>query len=200
MKINKKLLALAVLAGVVTAGASFVDAGTACLWSGSNCSTPTTVTVAIKPGDICIGSEGAFNFGNYNVSTSSQTVNGTFATPFWVEDLKGADAWYYTTVQMSGNLQGSGTNSIASSNISMRANGGITTMAGTANTSVVVNSAVAGAYQPLNNPVTLIKRDNAVNYGRIGRYGTTPSLQLVIPAYQSVGTYTGTLVYTLYNN
>ena len=101
---------------------------------------------------------------------------------------------------MSGNLQGSGTNSIASSNISMRANGGITTMAGTANTSVIVNSAVAGAYQPLNNPVTLIKRDNAANYGRIGKYGTTPSLQLVIPAYQSVGTYTGTLVYTLYNN
>ena len=34
MKFNKKLLALAVLAGVVTAGASFVDAGTA--WHGAS--------------------------------------------------------------------------------------------------------------------------------------------------------------------
>ena len=73
-------------------------------------------------------------------------------------------------------------------------------MGGTANASVVVDAAVAGAYQTLNNPVTLIKRTNAANFGRIGKYGTTPTLQLVIPAYQSVGTYTGTLVYTLYNN
>jgi len=60
-------------------------------------------------------------------------VNGTFSSPFWVDDLKGSGSGYYTTVQLSGNLLGSGSSSIASSNVSMKTaaigNAAITTMA-----------------------------------------------------------------------
>lgn len=200
MKINKSLLALGVLAWVVTIWSSFVSAGTGCLGTDPNCSTNTTVTVTINPGDICIGNDGAFDFGNYTVSTTAQTVNGNFANPFWVEDLRWEDAGYYTTVQMSGDLAGPGSSNIPAANVSMQANGGITTMAGSTNANVVVDSVIAGAYQTLDSARTLIKRDNAANFGLIGQYGTTPSMQLVIPAFQSVGTYTGALVYTLYEN
>jgi len=50
-----------------------------------------------------------FDFGNFMVSSFEQTVSGAFATGyFFVDDLKGADSGYYTTVQMSGHLVVSG--------------------------------------------------------------------------------------------
>lgn len=197
---NKKILAWLALTGVIALGVSFVSAGTGCIGGGTTCSTNTSVSVTITPGDVCIGNDGNFSFGNFTVSSSSQTVSGSFASPFWVEDLKGDNAGYYTTVQMSGSLAGSGSSTIPSTSVSIRANEGITTIAWSSNVNVVVDSAVAWGYQSLNNPITLIKRTNATNYWLVGKYGTTPSLQLVIPAYQAVGSYTGTLLYTLYTN
>lgn len=202
MNFNKQLITLWVVAALATT-VSFVSAGTWCLGAGTNCSTNTTVTVTINPGDICIWSTGAFDFGQYTISSSAQTVNWTFSSPFWVDDLKWSNSGYYTTVQMSWNLQGPGASSIASSNISMRTsavgNAGITTMAGSSNPNVVVNAGMA-AYQTLNTPRRLIERVNGANFGLIGKYGVTPQMQLVIPAYQAVGSYSGTLVYTLYNS
>jgi hypothetical protein len=205
MKFNKQLITLWVLATVATvvSTTSSVSAGTGCLGTGANCNTPTTVTVTINPGDICIGSTGAFNFGQYTVSSIAQTVNGTFSSPFWVEDLRGSNSGYYTTVQMSGVLQGPGASTIPATNISMRTtavgNAGITTMAGSPNTNVVVNAGMS-AFQTLNTPRRLIERVSGANFGLIGQYGVTPQMQLVIPAYQAVGSYTGTLVYTLFNS
>jgi hypothetical protein len=77
-------------------------------------------------------------------------------------------------------------------------NAAITTMAGSSNSNVVVNAGMT-SYQTLNTPRRLIERVNGANFGLIGKYGATPSMQLIIPAYQAVGSYTGTLVYTLYN-
>ena len=203
MKFNKQLITLWVLAIGATVASSFVSAGTGCLGTGANCSTNTTVTVTINPGDICIGSTGAFNFGQYTISSISQTVNGTFSSPFWVDDLKGSNSGYYTTVQMSGVLQGPGSSTIAATNVSMKTtaigNAGITTMAGSPNTNVVVNAGMS-AFQTLNTPRRLIERVNGANFGLIGQYGVTPQMQLIIPAYQAVGAYTGTLVYTLYGS
>jgi len=202
MKLNKQLITLSAIAGLAII-ASFASAGTGCLGTGANCSTNTTVTVTINPGDICIGSTGAFNFGQYTISSISQTVNGTFSSPFWVDDLKGSNSGYYTTVQMSGVLQGPGSSTIAATNVSMKTtaigNAGITTMAGSPNTNVVVNAGMS-AFQTLNTPRRLIERVNGANFGLIGQYGVTPQMQLIIPAYQAVGAYTGTLVYTLYGS
>jgi hypothetical protein len=205
MKFNKSLLTLAVLsigAVALTTISPSVSAGTGCLGTGANCSTNTTVTITINPGDVCIGSTGVFNFGAYTVSSASQTVNGTFSSPFYVDDLKGSNSGYYTTVQMSGNLIG-GSGSISSANVSMKTtavgNAGITTIAGSANTSVIVNAGMT-AFQTLNTPRRLIERLSGANFGIIGQYGVTPQLQLLIPAYQTVGAYSGVLVYTLYNS
>ena len=79
------------LAGVCTGveiGASCKVVGTGCVGGGTGCNTNTIVTVTLNPGDICIGSTGAFDFGAYTVSSSSQTVSGTFSSPFYVDDLK----------------------------------------------------------------------------------------------------------------
>jgi len=77
--------------------------------------------------------------------------------------------------------------------------GGVTTMAGSANTRVVVDAGMA-SFQSLDSARTYIKRDTAANFGLVGQYGTLPELQVVIPAYTPVGTYSADLVYTLYEN
>ena len=201
MKKFLKLLPVAALAFM----AVFVGTGASasCLGTGTSCTENTTVQVTIDPGDICIGSTGSFDFGNYTVSSSNQTVTGAFTDEFWVEDLKGADAGYYTTLQLSADLSGPGGATIPRANVSVKTantgSAGVTTMAGTANTRVVVDAGMA-SYQTLDSARTYIKRDNAANSGVIGKYGALPQLQVVIPAYQSVGVYTATLVYTLYEN
>jgi hypothetical protein len=72
-------------------------------------------------------------------------------------------------------------------------------MAGTANTNVQVQSAMS-SFQSLDTARQLIIRNTTTNNGIIGKYGVLPQLQLLIPAYQAVGTYTGTITYTLYTN
>jgi hypothetical protein len=135
----------------------------------------------------------------------SQIVTGAFVWTggyFYVDDLRGANSGYYTTVQMSGNLVGVGW-TIAGSNVSMKTTatgaGGITLLAGTANPLVQIQAGMS-AFQTLDVARQLIIRNTAANSWVIGQYGVLPQMQLTIPAYQSVGTYTGTLVYTLYTN
>lgn len=199
----KKILSLAVLWLALYAGSAY--AGTGCLATGAtNCSTTTQVQVQILPGNICIWSTGAFNFGSYTVSSSAQTVNGSFTSPFYVDDLKWSNTGYYTTVQLSWALtQSGGSGTIPAANAFMRTaatgNPGITTMAGSANTRVWIDWAMS-AYQSLDVARQLIERNLAANFGVVGQYGVNPQMQLVIPAYQSVGTYNATLVYTLYEN
>lgn len=200
------ILSLAFAAfAVVGMGPNNTYASTGCIGSGTSCNTTTTVQVQILPGNMCIGSTGDFNFGIFTASSTAQTISGAFVGSggyFHVDDLKGADAGYYTTIQV-GNLSGPGISKLGSGNIFMKTalqgNAGITTMAGAANTNVQVQTAMS-AFQSLDAPRQLIIRNNAANSGIIGQYGVLPQLQLVIPAYQAVGIYTGTLTYTLYSN
>lgn len=185
---------------------SQTHAGTWCIGSGTSCFTTTTVQVNILPGNMCIGSTGTFNFGTFAASSIAQTVSGAFVWSGWyfyVDDLKGADAWYYTTVQLAADLVGPGTSTLARTNIFMKTpaqgSAGITTLAGTANTNVVVNAGMA-AFQSLDTPRRLIERNTAANSGKIGQYGVLPQMQIIIPAYQAVGSYSGSLTYTLYSN
>ena len=191
---TKLLNKVLVLGFVLAAGmvSSFVDASA----TGAN----TTVQVEILPGDICIAATGSFDFGDYTVTSAIQTVTGAFTDFFTVDDLKGTDSGYYTTLQLSGNLAGSGTNSISSGNVYAQVGStGTTLLSGQANANVQVATGML-SFSALNNAVTFIKRDTATNNGVVGKYGALPTLRVDIPAYQAVGTYTATLVYTLYEN
>lgn len=200
-KIVLWVAALVAVTGAAFLAADWVDA--ACLLGAASCSEDVTVQVEIQAGDICIGTTGTFDFGTYTSSASAQTVEGSFTDEFYVEDLNGGFSGYYTTLQLSGDLADGSGNTIAASNVSVKTPatgaGAITTMAGTANTRVVVDAGMA-AYQTLDSARTLIKRDPAANFGIVGQYWVLPDMQVVIPAYTPVGTYTATMVYTLYEN
>ncbi|USN54496.1 MAG: hypothetical protein H6765_08270 [Candidatus Peribacteria bacterium] len=158
----------------------------------------TQVQVELLEGTISIYATGNFDFGSYTVSTSNQTVTGAFTDYFSVEDLKGADSGYYTTLQMSGDLAGPGGATIPDANVSASvASTGVVTITGGVNPRVEVAAGLL-SFSALDSATTFIKRDTAANFGVIGHYGTLPTFQVVIPAYQPVGLYTGTVVYTLY--
>lgn len=174
----------------------------ACLGWGTDCEESVTVEVEVIPGDICIGTTGSFDFGTLTSSASAQSVTGAFTDEFWVEDLKGDDAGYYTTLQLSGDLQ-SGTNTIDASNVLAKTAstgpGAIVLMNGTANSNVEVD-AVMATFQSLDGAVTFIKRDTGANSGLVWQYGALPEMRVDVPAYQPVGVYTGNMVYTLFEN
>lgn len=202
MKIIKSLLPVALV--IMAAGfTSFTNADSACLWTWADCKVSTEVSVEVIAGDICIWTTWSLDLGQITSSATATTVNGTFADEFWVEDLKGADSGYYTTLQLSGDLVDGAGNSISASNVSVQTatvgSAGITLMNGGANTRVEVDAGMA-SYATLDSARTFIKRDNAANSGIVGQYGAFPQIQINVPAYQAVGTYTATLCYTLIEN
>lgn len=194
---NKKLWMLWIIAAVAVVSFGW-STQASCLWTWSSCAENVTVQVEILPGDICIGTTGSFDFGQYTVSSTSQTQTGVFTDEFWVEDLKGSDTGYYTTLQLSGNMTGPWAAFIPATNVSFRvANTTVTLMAWSANAGVTIPAGLT-TFTALNSAVTFIERVDGANDGLIGKYGKIPEMEVVIPAYQSVGTYTATMVYTIY--
>lgn len=163
-------------------------------------SSSTTVQVVLSGWNISISSTGSFALGTFTVSSSSQTVSWSFTDPFTVDDLKGADNGYYTTLQLSWGLVGPNSATIAAANVSAKVSSDtVTTVSWTTNSRVVVASGLL-SFSSLDTARTFIKRDTASNFGVVGKYGSAPQLQVVIPGYTAAGTYAGTLVYTLYEN
>jgi len=162
------------------------------------------IQLTIQSWTITIGVTGDLDFGAFNVSSAIQTgeqqFSGDLDQYFWVEDMVGEDVGYYTTVSLT-NLTGQATSSyIPNSNVSIKVDTAATTLvAGNVNTNVVVDNTLL-SYQAFDSIYTFIKRDNAANAGKVGKYAAHPRLKIAIPAYQTVDTYQGILTYTLYVN
>lgn len=160
----------------------------------------TDVYLSIIGGNVTIGSTGSFDFGAFPVASIDTNVEQQFTGDdyFRVDDMKGANSGYYTTLQVSDLSGANGV--IPAANISAKVDSVNTTLVnGSANTNVVVANGLL-SYTPLDGAITFIKRDSAENYGKLGRYAAFPWLQVTIPAYQSVGSYQATLTYTLIEN
>ena len=160
------------------------------------------VKLEVEEGIVTIGSTGAFDMGTISASTSVQVIENQFTgtdNAFFVEDLKGADAGYYTTISSTDMVGANGT--ISNTNIYLKTPDATTSLiTGTANTDVVVAAAFDNTYQSLDTARTFIQRASGTNSGRIGQYGVLPFLQINVPAFQAVGEYSATLTYTLYEN
>lgn len=163
----------------------------------------TTVSMQITVGTVSITSPTTFSFSSsITASFSAQTLTQEFtgnSNYFVVQDMKGADSGWNTTLQLSGNLT-TGGYSIASTNVEFKSSvGTVTVLSGTTNPRVLVDSNTT-SYQSLNTARTFIYRNAQSNTGVIGKYGETIFLNINIPANQPAGYYQGTLVYTLIEN
>lgn len=196
MKSLTSMFRLFSLAAVV-AMVSFVGNG-----AHAQTSTGTNLYLNLTGGGINIGAPMSVDFGTLVVaSTSYQTTKELTgaANYFFVDDLNGLDAGYYTTIQSSA-LTTTGY-TIPATNIGLRVSPVVLSLlAGTANPLVAFGPSISASYVAIDTPVVYIKRDSAVNSGATSKYGALPWLQVTIPAYASRGAYTGMLTYTLYEN
>jgi len=72
-------------------------------------------------------------------------------------------------------------------------------LSGNANTNVTIDSA-ATDYQTLDTARSFIRRNTAANNGVVSKYGAQVWLEIEVPAFQAVGSYTGSMVFTLIEN
>lgn len=164
----------------------------------------TTLNMQVLAGSVSITSPTGLSFtGTITASNAIQSLEQNFNTSgayyFTVQDLKGADAGYNTTLQVSGPLT-AGTNTIATSAISFKSSAATPTLlSGTTNPRVVLDAG-ATSYQNFSSTRTFIVRNNAANSSVLGQYGAQIWLKIDVPAWQGAGTYTTSLVYTLIEN
>lgn len=187
---SKKVLALGSLAFAVLATVGIYAA-------------TTTLNMQVIPGSITIGSPTSLSFSSTAAASDvtqslEQAFNGA-GDYFYIQDLKGADNGYSTTLQASGPLT-AGTNTIPLTNMSFKAVSGTPTLlSGTTNPRVTLNAG-ATSYQDFSSARTFMVRANTANNGVISKYGSQISLKVDIPGWQAVGTYTTSLVFTLIEN
>lgn len=174
----------------------------------SSAKLSSDVYLTIQWGDITIWSQASwFDMGTITVSSTDTTLSDIFNAStddyFFVDDLKWADEGYYTTIQMNDFTQQWGwTGVIPWDNFTIRttATNPLDTIAGATNPLVNFGNLTA-TYQAFgSSPLTFISRNNATNNGVIGKYGMYADFELTVPAYTPVGSYQGTLTYTLYEN
>ena len=187
----------AVVLGTLVLGGVFTDLPVT--WA-----SETTMNLGVTPHVVTIGAPASITFPVTQVSSSSHDVEYAASGDeyFFVSDLKGADPGYYTHVQLDHFISSSG-GVIPTANVKIIVpNPGTvsTAIEGTNNPRVYVPTGagkVGTEYRPLNLAVDMISRDEATNYGTVGKYGVLPKLQVTVPAYQSVGLYSGTITFTL---
>lgn len=157
----------------------------------------------IIPGTVTIGSPVGLSFtSTLNASDVAQTLEQSFngvGDNFYIQDLKWADGGYSTTLQISWPLT-AGASTIPTSNISFKSlSASASLLSGTANARVTLDNGAA-AYQNFSSARTFLLRSNGTNNWTISRYGAQIALKVDIPAWQAVGTYTTSLVFTLIEN
>ena len=161
----------------------------------------TCAEVDILGGTVTIAAPATIDFGDHTVSSTDQTSEVTLSDSnyFSLEDLQGSSSGYYTTLQVADLVDG--TKTISASNLRLKVTDGtVHTLGGSGDANVVVPS---GTQDYLNftsdSPATLLERSSDSD-GLLGKYGVLPSFELTIPAYQTIGSYTGTITYTLIEN
>lgn len=162
-----------------------------------------TIAMQITGGTVYINAPAEFFFTS-TVSTSfaAQSLVQEFSgvnNYFVVQDMRGADSGWNTTLQLSGALT-TWEYSIPAWNVEFKASStGVILMSWEANPRVMMDSNTA-LYQSLNTARTFMYRASAANTGAIGKYAQTIRLNINIPANQAAGYYAGTLIYTLIEN
>lgn len=129
------------------------------------------------------------------VSTSDQEISGQFDDFFWVEDLEWYITGHYTTIQCDGVYWSAGN---ILTGVYLKAGSTSPTLIQWAPGNVLISTELYD-YTSIITPVTYIyKPTGAGNAWLINRYGDIPRLKILIPGWTPPGTYSGTIVFSLY--
>jgi hypothetical protein len=145
---------------------------------------------------ICIEWPDSISSWSLTATNSNQTLE-LQSNYFKIDDQKGSNSGYYTTLSFS-NLTWSLTGFIPLSAMQIKVDP-ITTLSWSTNPAVTMNSSL-GSYSSISNPIQFIKRSVWSWANILWTYGSRIRLKINIPAYQPIWTYTWTITYTLYEN
>lgn len=163
----------------------------------------TTLNMAVIPWSITIWSPASLTFSStVTASDTVQSLEQAFNSAsdyFYVQDLKGSDNGYSTTFQASGPLT-AGSNTIPLSNMLFKTTSATPTLLSGAANAAVSLAVGTTTYQDFSSARTFLIRNNWTNNGIISKYGSQISLKINIPAWQAVGSYSTSLVFTMIEN
>jgi hypothetical protein len=154
------------------------------------------VDTNVTSSSISITAPTSFSMWTGQIQSVLRSLSGQ-SSNFTVIDNKGSTSGYYTTLSVS-SLVGSITGTIANSAIQIKADP-IALLSWTPNPAVYVDPDLS-AYTPATWSLLFIQRDVWSGGGIFGTYGSKIWLKINVPAYASLGTYTGTITYTLIEN
>jgi len=154
-----------------------------------------TLTLEIKGIGIRHGTPNNVNLWTPTTSSSDQEISGQFVDTFWIEDLQGYMTGHYTTIQCDG-VYGSAGNTLTG--IYLKAGNATPTLLFWTTGNVSIGTALSD-YISILTPVTYIyKSTDIANLWVANRYWDQPRLKIVIPGWTPAGTYSGTIVFSLY--
>jgi len=128
-------------------------------------------------------------------SPQEQEITWQFDSGFWIEDLMWLVSWHYTTIQCNGLSDGNW--SIITWIYLQAWNADpIKVLWNTWN--VLISSGLI-AYKSIYNPLVYIyKPTDPINIWKANKYQDIPTLKVVVPANTTAGTYSWTIVFSLY--
>ncbi len=170
-----------------------------CLCYGLNgiyAANPTAqLNLEIKGSGIRHGTPNNVNLGTPTTSSTDQEISGPFDGYFRVEDLQWDMTGHYTTIQCDG-VYGSAGNRLTWVYLKAGTATPVRLLWVTGN--VHINPALQD-YVSIITPVTyLYKPTDSAYIGYINKYWNIPRLKIFIPWWTPPGTYSGTIVFSLY--
>ncbi|HPC34097.1 MAG TPA: hypothetical protein PLP73_00400 [Candidatus Absconditabacterales bacterium] len=149
------------------------------------------VHVEISGLGLVIGTPSNISLGSVSAGT---TVEKTFNNYFWVEDLRGVNTGYYTTIQCDGLY---GPDNFIITGVQLSGNL-VELLQGNGNQTDIYSN--LDSWTDITTPqLYFYKNDNVpLNYHG-NKYGNKPSIRISIPNNAPAGTYKGKITYTLYD-
>jgi hypothetical protein len=128
-------------------------------------------------------------------SSSTQEIVWQFDDNFRVEDLQGYITGHYTTIQCDG-IYGPGGYKLTG--VLLKAGNTTPTLLLWSTGNVRISTGLYN-YTSIINPMTYIyKSSDIINKWLTNRYGDMPRLKIIIPAFSPPGSYSGTIVFSMY--
>ena len=172
------------------------------VWTTKSRAQTTIVQVTVNSGVVTWWSTGTLSLGAITTANTTGTLSGQYPTDsFWVQDLKGSTGGYASQIQstaLTGLIQGV-VQTIAATNISMKAWGNPHFMSWYQNPNIIISAGITSwSYSTISSAVTYISKNNTGLTGWIySTYGDAPWIKVTIPPFQPATAYQATLIFTL---
>lgn len=128
---------------------------------------------------------------SFGTVTAGSTWIANFIDYFWIQDGRWYITGHYTTIQCAGLY---GPSNLLITGVQM--SGSLSLINGVSNANVKMDTGWIDITDP---QLYFYKTNNSNNTGKMNKYGSKPSIRVYIPSWSPAGSYSGKVIYTLYD-